>query len=254
MPIADFSLKDKVAVITVASRGIGESIARGFAEHGATVVISSRKQESLDAVAESINADGGTCVPIACHIGDPEAIAKLFERVKADHGRVDILVNNAVTNPYFGPTIDMDMGAYDKTFDVNVKGYFLMCQHAGRMMVEQGSGSMINIASVGGITPGPMQGVYSMTKAAIISMSKVFAKELGSAGVRSNAICPGLVETHFSSVLVNTPEIHERAIQTIPLGRHAQPNEIAGLAIYLASDASSFTTGGVFVSDGGMIA
>ena len=254
MPIADFSLKGKVAVVTGASRGIGEAIARGFAEQGATVIISSRKQEALDPVAESINADGGSCTAIACHAGDPDAIGRLFERIKADHGRVDVLVNNAATNPYFGTALDIDMGAYDKTFDVNVKGYFLMCQEAGKLMVKQGSGSMINVASIGGITPGPMQGVYSMTKAAVISMTKVFARELGADNVRSNAICPGLVETHFASVLVNTPEIHAEAIKMIPLNRHAQPSEMVGLAIYLASDASSFTTGGIFVADGGMIA
>ena len=255
MPVADFSLKDKVAVVTGASRGIGEAIARGFAEHGATVVISSRKQDALDPVAASIaNDTGQRCEPMACHTGDPEAIGRLFEWVKSEFGRCDILVNNAATNPYFGPAVNMDMGAFDKTFEVNVKGYFLMTQHAARMMVEQGGGSIINVASVGGISPGPMQAAYSMTKAAVISMTKAFAIELGSAKVRVNAICPGVVETKFASVLINTPEIYEQFIQQIPLGRHAQPSEMAGLAIYLASDASSYTTGAAIVSDGGMLA
>ncbi len=255
MPIADFSLNDKVAVVTGASRGIGEAIARGFAEHGATVVIASRKQEALDPVAASIAKDTGQrCEPKACHTGDPEAIGRLFEWVKSEFGRCDILVNNAATNPYFGPAVDMDMGAFDKTFEVNVKGYFLMTQHAARMMVEQGGGSIINVASVGGISPGPMQAAYSMTKAAVISMTKAFAKELGSAKVRVNAICPGVVDTKFASVLINTPEIYEQFIHQIPLGRHAQPSEMAGLAIYLASDASSYTTGAAIISDGGMLA
>jgi len=255
MPVADFSLKDKVAVVTGASRGIGEAIARGFAEHGATVVISSRKQEALDPVAASIAKDTGQrCEAKACHTGDPEAIGQLFEWLKSEFGRCDILVNNAATNPYFGPAVNMDMGAFDKTFEVNVKGYFLMTQHAARMMVEQGSGSIINVASVGGISPGPMQAAYSMTKAAVISMTKAFAKELGSANVRVNAICPGVVETKFADVLIKTPEIYEQFIHRVPLGRHAQPSEMAGLAIYLASDASSYTTGAVIVSDGGMLA
>ena len=255
MPIADFSLNERVAVVTGASRGIGEAIARGFAEHGASVVIASRKQEALDSVAESIaNDTGQRCEPRACHTGDPEAIRRLFDWVKSEFGRCDILVNNAAANPYFGPAVDMEMGAFDKTFEVNVKGYFLMSQHAARMMVEQGGGSIINVASIGGISPGPMQAAYSMTKAAVISMTKAFAKELGSANVRVNAICPGVVETKFASVLINTPEIYERFIHQIPLGRHAQPSEMVGLAIYLASDASSYTTGAAIISDGGMLA
>ncbi len=252
MPEVDFSLKNKVAIVTGASRGIGESIARAFAEFGANVIIASRKQESLDAIAKSINGAGGKCTAIACHTGDPGAIANFFAKVKADFGRVDILVNNAATNPYFGPAVEIDQGAYDKTFDVNVKGYFLMCQEAGKMMVAQGGGSIINVASIAGLSPGPMQGVYSMTKAAVISMTKVFAKELGSAKVRCNAICPGVIETKFASVLINTPEIYDQFVTQVPLGRHGQPKEIAGLAVYLASDASAFTTGSILVSDGGM--
>lgn len=254
MSLVDFSLKDKVAVVTGASRGIGEAIARAYAELGANVVICSRKQESLDGVAESIKADGGACTPLACHTGDADAIAKLFEKVKDDFGTVDILVNNAATNPYFGPLLNMELAAFDKTFEVNVRGYFLMAQNAGRIMVEKGSGSIINVASIAGISPGPMQAAYSMTKAAVISMTKGMAKELGSANVRSNAICPGLVETKFASVLVNTPEIYDQFVKTVPMGRHAQPSEIVGAAVYLASDMSSYVTGETIVIDGGSIA
>lgn len=251
MAIADFSLKNKVAIVTGASRGIGEAIARGFAEQGATVVLSSRKQEGLDAVAESITADGGKAVPISCHTGKSEAIAALFERVKSELGRVDVLVNNAATNPYFGPAIDIAEGAFDKTFEVNVKGYFLMSQHAARMMIEQGGGSIINIASIAGISPPPMQGVYGVTKAAVIAMTKMFAKELGGANVRCNAIAPGLVETKFASLLIETPEMYKFFKEQTPMGRHAQPNEMVGAAIYLASDAASYTTGAVITCDGG---
>jgi NAD(P)-dependent dehydrogenase (short-subunit alcohol dehydrogenase family) len=255
MPIADFGLKGRVAVVTGASRGIGEAIARSLAEQGANLVIAARKQESLEGVASAIRKDSGVkCVPVACHTGDPNAIGALFAKVESEFGRCDVLVNNAATNPYFGPAVNMELPAFDKTFEVNVRGYFVMSQHAARMMVKQGKGSIVNVASIAGISPGAMQCAYSMTKAAVINMTKAFAKELGSSNVRVNAICPGVVETKFASVLINTPEIYDQFITQIPLARHAQPSEMAGLAVYLASDASSYTTGGVFVSDGGMTA
>jgi NAD(P)-dependent dehydrogenase (short-subunit alcohol dehydrogenase family) len=248
---ADFSLNGKVAIVTGASRGIGEAIARGLAAHGATVVIASRKQESLDPVAASIRDAGGKALAIACHTGQSAAIAGLFARVTEELGRVDILINNAATNPYFGPVIDIDEGAYDKTFEVNVKGYFLMSQHAARLMVEQGGGSIVHVASIAGISPPPFQAVYGMTKSAVIGMTKAFAKELASAKVRVNAICPGVIETKFASLLIETPEIYEHFVSRTPMGRHGQPEEIVGLAVYLASEASSYTTGGIFTVDGG---
>ncbi len=251
MPTVDFRLDDKVALVTGGSRGIGEAIARGFAEHGATVVISSRKQEGLDAVAESIIASGGKAVPIACHAGKPEEIAALFDRIEKELGGVDILVNNAVTNPYFGPAADIPEAAFDKTLEVNLKGYFVMTQHAVRQMKKSGGGSIINIASIAGIRPGANEVTYALTKAAVINMTKGFAKELGPEGIRVNAIAPGLVETHFSKVLIETKEIHDRIIERTPLQRHGQPEEVAGAAIYFASEAGSFATGAVLVLDGG---
>lgn len=251
MPIVDFRLDDKIAIVTGGSRGIGEAIARGFADQGAAVVISSRKQEGLDAVAESINASGGKAVPIACHAGKPDDIAALFDRVNKELGGVDILVNNAATNPYFGPAVDISEGAFDKTLEVNLKGYFVMIQHAARQMKTAGGGSIINIASIAGIRPGPNEVTYALTKAAVINMTKGFAKELGPDGIRVNAIAPGLVETHFARVLVETKEIHDRIIAHTPLRRHGQPSEIAGAAIYFASAASSFATGATLVLDGG---
>jgi len=250
----DFSLTDRVAIVTGASRGIGEAIATTFAEYGAKVVLSSRKQEALDGVAKSINDAGGEALPIACHTGKMEMIDALYEKVMDTYSRVDILVNNAATNPYFGSMLEISESLYDKTFEVNTKGYFFMAQKAGKIMVKQGKGSIINIASVSGLMGPPMQAVYGMTKAAVILMTKGLAKELGPAGVRANAICPGLTETHFSKVLIETEAVYEIALQNIPLGRHAQPSEMAGLALYLASDASSFTNGGVYVCDGGMSA
>lgn len=254
MPLANFSLEGKVAVVTGASRGIGEAIARAFAEQGATVVICSRKLDALEAVAASIRESGGKCTALACHTGDGAQIAALFDKVKAEFGRVDILVNNAATNPYFGPAIDISEGAFDKTVEVNIKGYFLMMQHAGRMMVEQGGGAIVNIASIAGIQPGPMQVIYSMTKAAVISLTKGLARELGGAGVRVNAIAPGVVETKFAQLLVETPEIREQFVGRTCLGRHAQPNEMVGAAVFLASDAASYVTGEVLVADGGFLA
>ncbi|RJP72869.1 MAG: glucose 1-dehydrogenase [Candidatus Abyssobacteria bacterium SURF_17] len=247
----NLSLANKVAIVTGASRGIGEAIARTFAENGAKVVLSSRKQESLEGVASSIKKSGGEALAVACHTGKMEMIDALYDKVMSAYGRVDILVNNAATNPYFGSALHISESEYDKTFDVNTKGYFFMAQKAGKIMSEQKSGSIINIASVAGIRASQMQAVYGMTKAAVILMTKAYAKELGPYGVRCNAICPGLTETHFASVLIQTKEIYEIALKDIPLGRHAQPSEIAGAALYLASDASSFTTGSVIVVDGG---
>lgn len=246
-----FDLDGRVAVVTGASRGIGESIARTLAEHGARVVVSSRKQSSLDAVAASINEAGGEAFPVACHTGKLDMIDALFNQVMEKYGRVDILVNNAATNPYFGDILNISESAYDKTFEVNTKGYFFMAQRAAKIMVEQKKGSIVNISSVAGIRASLMQAVYGMTKAAVVLMTKAYAKELGPFGVRCNAICPGLTETHFASVLIETEEIYNIAIESIPLKRHAQPTEIAGAALYLASDASSFTTGSVVVVDGG---
>ena len=251
----DFELEGKVAVITGASRGIGEAIARGLAAHGCDVVLASRKQEGLDAVADSINGEGaGRAVPIACHTGKPDAIEALFDRVVSELGRLDILVNNAATNPFYGPAVEMPEWAFDKTMEVNVKGYFVMSQGAARLMAEQKSGSIINIASIAAMSPAHGQVVYGMTKAAVITMTKGLAKELGPAGIRVNAIAPGLVETKFAGALIEDPEIQKQIKDSTPLGRHGQPEEMVGAVLYLASDISSFTTGSVVVCDGGATA
>lgn len=254
MPIADFSLEGKVAVVTGASRGIGEAIARAFAEQGATVVVSSRKQEGLDKVANSIKDDGGKAVGIVCHGGAPDQMRALIEKVEKDFGRLDILVNNAATNPFFGPALDIPESAFDKTIEVNLKGYFVMTQHAARLMKKSGGGSIVNIASVAGLRPGPNEATYAITKAAVINMTKGFAKELGKDGIRVNAIAPGVVETYFAAVLVDSEEKRQAIAKRTPVGRHGQPNEIAGAAVYFASKASSYTTGAVLVIDGGSTA
>jgi NAD(P)-dependent dehydrogenase (short-subunit alcohol dehydrogenase family) len=244
-------LKDKVIVITGASRGIGEAIARAAVEAGARVALASRKQADLDTVAGSLPAD--RAIALACHTGKAEDVEAMFARAVARFGRVDGLVNNAATNPYFGPLIDTPDAAIDKTFEVNVKGY-LYCARAlvKHARTRGGGGAIVNIASIAGLRAAVMQGIYGATKAAVISMTQTLASELGSSGIRVNAIAPGLVETRFASALVNNPQILERVVGRTPLGRHAQPPELAGAAVYLLSDAASFTTGTTLVVDGGV--
>lgn len=249
---ADFSLKDRVIVVTGASRGIGESIARAAAAAGATVVLASRKQDALDQVAASIRQDGGMALPIAAHVGRPEEVAALFAKASAELGTIHGLVNNAATNVYFGPLLGIDDAAWDKIFEVNLKGYFYPTREF--VGVSPGGGSIVNIASVNALRASPLQGVYAMTKAAVVSMTQTLAAELGGAGVRVNAIAPGLVETRFAATLVEDEELRGRFVDRAPLGRHAQPHEIAGAAMYLLSDASSYVTGQVIVVDGGMTA
>lgn len=246
-----FTLENKIALVTGGSRGIGAAIAKGLAAEGATVIISSRKQPAIDEVVAEIEASGGKAAGIACHTGKADQVEALFSRIKADFGRLDVLVNNAATNPYFGPLIGAEESLFDKTFEVNVKGYFLPAQQAARMMVDQGGGSIINIASIEGLSPSPMMGIYSMTKAAVIMMTKVIARELGSSKVRCNCVCPGLTETRFAKILIETPEIYRHYVERAPMGRHAQPEEIVGAVLYLASDAAGYTTGAVITCDGG---
>jgi len=250
----NFSQKGKTALITGASRGIGEAIAMALADYGARCILVSRKIDALKGVVEKIKETGGKAEAIACHVGHPEQIDALFKNVRDRFGKIDILINNAATNPYFGDMIDAPEQAWDKTNNVNLKGPFFMIQHAARLMMESGGGSIVNVASVGGLSPGIMQGIYAITKAGLIAMTKAFAKELANKNIRVNALLPGLTETKFSSVLIDTKEIYDYAVKQIPLGRHAQPSEMAGAVLYLVSDAASFTTGTYIICDGGMLA
>lgn len=249
-----FDLTGKVALVTGASRGIGEAIARLLAQYGAEVIVSSRKIEGCEAVAASIRDNGGKAIALACHVGDMDQINSTFEFIQQQYGKLDILVNNAAANPYFGHILDTDLRAYDKTVDVNIRGYFFMSTAAGKMMREQGGGVMLNTASVNGLSPGDMQGIYSITKAAVISMTKAFAKECGRHNIRVNALLPGLTDTKFASALTTNEKILKMALSQIPLGRVADPEEMAGTVLYLVSDASSYTTGTTVVVDGGMMA
>ena len=245
------TLTDKVVVITGASRGIGASIARAAATAGASVVLASRKQEALDSVAEEIRASGGTALPVATHTGHPDQVDALFERTIEEFGAVHGLVNNAATNVYFGPMLGIDEPAWDKIFEVNVKGYFNAIRAFARTAK---GGSIVNIASVSGMRAALMQGVYGMTKASVISMTQTLSAELGDGQFRVNAISPGLVETQFARVMVDDDEIRNMFVSRAAVGRHGQPDEIAGAAVYLLSDAASFMTGQVMVLDGGMTA
>jgi len=251
----NFDLTEKIAMVTGASRGIGESIAVILADYGAEVILVSRKIDDLKKVEEKIKSNGGKSYSIAANIGNIEDIASLFKQASDKFGRLNILVNNAATNPYFGDVLNANESAWDKTVDVNLKGYFFMSQYGAKMMIENGGGSIINVSSINGIRPALFQGVYSITKAGVISMTKSFAKELASKNIRVNALLPGLTATKFSSVMINNKDLMEKLIlPQIPMYRAAHPDEMAGAVLYLASDASTFTTGATIVVDGGALA
>ncbi len=251
-PLRDaFNLKDKVAIVTGASKGIGESMARALAAFGAKTVVSSRKQDAVDAVAKAIRDEGGEAIGIAAHAGDLAQCYTLVDKTQEHYGGVDILINNAAANPVFGPVVHTDEGVFDKIMAVNVKGPFELAKRCFPLMQARGGGSIINISSIGGLHPEPMLGIYSVSKAALISLTKVLASEWGPANIRVNAICPGLVKTKFSQALWQTDEILRRFTDELPLRRIAQPDEIAPLAVFLASAASGYCTGGVYTIDGG---
>ncbi|MDA7852257.1 SDR family oxidoreductase [Porticoccaceae bacterium] len=247
-----FDLTGKIALVTGASRGIGEAIAKLLAEQGAHVIVSSRKLDGCQAVADQITADGGSAEALACHVGSMEQIEEAFSFIKNQFGKLDILVNNAATNPYFGHILDTDLGAYSKTVDVNIRGYFFMSVEAGKLMRDNGGGAIVNTASINAIQPGPMQGIYSITKAAVVNMTKAFAKECGGLGIRVNALLPGFTKTQFAGALFSNDSIYQSAIEKIPMKRHAEPSEMAGTVLYLVSDASTYTNGECIVVDGGM--
>ncbi len=247
-----FDLTGKVALVTGASRGIGESIAKLLAEQGAHVIVSSRKIDGCQTVADAITAAGGSAEALACHVGNMGDIENCFAQIKQMHGKLDILINNAATNPYFGHILDTDLGAYTKTVDVNIRGYFFMSIEAGKMMRDNGGGAIVNTASINGLQPGPMQGIYSITKAAVINMTKSFAKECGGMGIRVNALLPGITKTAFASALFSDEKIYNQAMATLPMHRHGEPHEMAGTVLYLVSNASSYTNGECIVVDGGL--
>jgi len=249
-------LQDKTAIVTGASRGIGLAIARAFALEGARVVLSSRKLEGLQAAAQSIEAEApGRVFVKTCHMGRADDVEALVDWASTEIGPVDVLVNNAATNPHFGPLLTAPESMWDKTFEVNLKGAFVATREVANRIVATGRpGSVINVSSVMGSRAAIMQGVYGMTKAALISMTRTLAKELGAGKIRVNAIAPGLVDTYFAATLVNSPEMSRFFTERTALGRHGQPEEIAPVAVFLASDESSYVTGQVLSVDGGFLA
>ena len=249
-----FQLDGKVALITGASKGIGEAMARGLAEFGAKVVVSSRKQEAVDAVAESFKTDGLEASAIAANMSSIEDIYNLVDKTVKTYGGLDIIINNAAVNPVFGPIQNTDERAFDKIIDVNLKGPFELCKKAYPALKARGGGSIIHISSIGGLTPEAGIGIYSVSKAAIINLTQAMAQDWGSDNIRVNAICPGLIKTKFSQALWNNEEILNRFLKHIPLGRAGSPDDVAGLAVFLASDAAAYCSGGVYLVDGGYAA
>lgn len=248
-----FDLTGKVALVTGASKGIGEAMAEIFAEAGAQVVVSSRKQEAVDEVANQLKAKGYQATGVACNVGDLAQLRQLVDATVAAYGGVDILVNNAATNPVFGPVLQTEESAFDKIMDVNVKAAFELGKMVYPIMTRRFGGSIINISSIGGLMPEPGLGIYSVSKAALVMLTKVMAKEWGAVGIRANVICPGLIQTKFSEALWKNEEVLTKSVRKLPIARIGQPDDIAGLALYLASDASAYTTGGVFSVDGGYV-
>jgi len=249
--MTEFSLEGKVAVVIGASRGIGRAIALRFAQAGAKVVVSSRKLEGVGAVADEIKAAGGEALALQAHVGQGDDLAALVTQTIETFGRLDVAVNNAATNPHLGPLLTADEGQLEKTLDVNLKGVFRGCKAVAPQMEKQGGGKIINIASVAGLRPGPGMGIYSITKAGVLMLTQVLATELGAANIQVNAIAPGVIKTRFSRVLWQTPQIADTILDTLPAGRFGEPKDVASLALYLASPASDYVTGAVFVVDGG---
>ncbi|MBX3436487.1 MAG: SDR family oxidoreductase [Planctomycetaceae bacterium] len=252
--IQRFSLHGRTALITGGTRGIGLAIARGFLDAGAHVVISSRRQENVDEALRQLDADDSSLLGVAAHVGEPQDIEHLVDAAQESFGTVTILVNNAGTNPYFGPMIESDDRAWDKTMDVNLKGpYMLSRLVARRMIAAESGGSIINIASVAGLTASPLQGLYSVSKAGLIMLTRVMARELGRSQIRVNCICPGVIKTKLSEALWKDPQAEQHHASQKALGRVGETEELIGAALYFASDASSFTTGAVLQVDGGMV-
>jgi len=252
MNLSSFSLEGKVAVISGASRGIGHASALALADAGASVVVASRKIADLEPVAEEVKAKGVKSMAVAAHIAKVEDSKALTEQVMKTFGRIDILMNNAGTNPYYGPIMDQDEKTYDITMNVNLKGLFFLSQLAARIMKPQGGGCIINTASIGGLRAGDL-GVYCVTKAAVIMLTQVMAKEWGQYKIRVNAIAPGVIKTRLSEALWKDPAVNAKAIASIPMMRLGEPEEVAGAVVFLASKAGSYITGEPIVVDGGRV-
>jgi NAD(P)-dependent dehydrogenase (short-subunit alcohol dehydrogenase family) len=246
------SLTNKTAIVTGASKGIGETIAQFLAAAGANVVINSRKQEQIDAVAESIRIAGGNCVAIAGNVGNAADAQALIDKTIEIYGGIDILVNNAAANPVYGPVLECESWAFDKIMNINVKAPFDLSKLAYPSMKFRGGGSIINISSIEGLSPDEGLGIYSVSKAALNMLTKVCAKEWGPDNIRVNSICPGFIKTKFSEALWSNEQWMKMFMKRVPIKRIGKTEEIAALALFLASDASGYCTGGIFTADGGL--
>jgi len=249
--MTSLSLSGKVALVTGGSRGIGKASAVGLARAGADVVVASRKLSDLEKVAEEIRSIGRRGLAIPAHLGRIEDIRNLVSKAEQEFGKIDILVNNAATNPTMESAMDVEEGAWDVIMNLNLKSVFFLAQAVARIMREHGGGSVINISSAAGIRPDPLLPVYSISKAAVIMTTKVLAKEWGKHNIRVNAIAPGLFRTRFSEALWKDREIFNAWMETNPMGRMGEPDEIVETVIYLASDAASYVNGAVISIDGG---
>lgn len=246
-----FDLTGRRALVTGASRGIGLAVAAALAQRGAAVAITGRKQENLTAAAAQLQSAGADVRSFVCHQGDPDAVSHLFEQLDQATFAPDIVVINAATNPVYGPLVDVDVDAWRKILDVNLTGALLTAQAAARRMLPKRCGSIVFMASIAGIDPLPGLGAYSVSKAGLLSLMRALAKELGPEGIRVNAVAPGLIETRFSAALFQDRAAYERVIGQTPLGRHGQPDDVAGAVVFLASEAAGYITGQTLIVDGG---
>ena len=245
-------LNNKNAIVSGGSKGIGKAIATKLAQAGANVVICSRKKENLDSAVNEAASNGLTLIPIECNTSDKESIQSVVDYTLEKFNGVDILVNNAAANPYYGPILNSEDSHWDKIFDVNVKGYFNFAKACSKTMIDNNSGKIINVASIAAKTPLEGLGVYNISKAAVVMLTKVLAKELGEYNINVNTLAPGLIKTDFSKALWENEDTHNKIVKSIPQGKMGSPDDISGMALYLASEASDFVTGSIFTVDGGI--
>ena len=246
------SLANKTSIVSGGSKGIGKAIAMKLAQADANVVICSRKKENLDSAVNEAESNGLTLIPIECNTSNNESIQSVVDHTLEKFNGVDILVNNAAANPYYGPILNSEDSHWDKIFDVNVKGYFNFAKACSKTMIANNSGKIINVASIAAKSPLEGLGVYNISKAAVVMLTKVLAKELGEYNINVNTLAPGLIKTDFSKALWENDDTHNKIVKSIPQGKMGSPDDISGMALYLASEASDFVTGSIFTVDGGI--